>query len=33
MSGKIYPEFQWTDDDPVIQLNNHTDCSLKRLLH
>ena len=32
MSGKKSPEFQWTDDDPEIQLNNCTDCLLKRLL-
>ena len=23
MSGKISPEFQWTDDDLVIELNNY----------
>ena len=23
ISGKISPEFQWTDDVPVIQLNNY----------
>ena len=30
---KISAEFQWTDDDPGIQLNNYTDCLLKRLMH
>ena len=30
MSGKSSPEFQWTDDDPGIQLNNHADCLLKK---
>ena len=33
MSGKSSPEFQWIDDDPVIQQNKYTDCLLKRLLH
>ena len=33
MSGKSSPEFKWTDNDPVIQLNNYADCLLKRLLH
>ena len=33
MSGKSYPEFQWTGDDSEIQLKNYTDCLLKRLLH
>ena len=33
MPGKSSPEFQWTADDAVIQLNNYDDCLLKRLLH
>ena len=33
MSGKSSPEFQWTDNDPVIQLNNYANCLLKRFLH
>ena len=33
MSGKSSPEFQWTDDDTVIHLNNYTEFLLKRLLH
>ena len=33
MSGKGSAEFQWTDDDPGIQLNNYSDCLLQRLMH
>ena len=33
MTEKSSLEFQWTDDDPEIQLNNYTDCLLKRLMH
>ena len=29
MSGKSSPEFQWTDDDPVIELNNYADSLLE----
>ena len=30
---KCQEEFQWADDDPVIQLNNSAECLLNRLLH
>ena len=33
MTEKSSLEFQWTDDDPGIQLNNYADCLLKRLMH
>ena len=33
MTEKSSLEFHWTDDDPEIQLNNYTDCLLKRLMH
>ena len=30
---KCQEEFQWADNDPVIQLNNSAECLLNRLLH